>query len=249
MCSSSASRSSRARSRGPTARSNGRRLSSRSARCRASHCSSAASRDRSTTGRSTLYGGWTIWPPCPSSASNVVRSDSCRVTSRLSAARRAAASSGPRSRNAVGVTYTSASGSNWCRNHSRCWAGDSGSAPSRGAAGIGADVPAAGSAAASPATVGVLNSARGETLTPKAARIREVTRMLRMESPPSSKKSHSTPTRSSPRTPAQITASSHSTAVRGATYRLPSAGSSFGAGSARRSSFPLGVSGSASRVT
>ena len=119
--------------------------------------------------------------------------------------------------------YSALSGSNWSRNHSRCWAKDRERGPSRGRTGIVGTTAepsvtaSAGSAAASPATVGVVNSARGETSTPKAARSREITRMLRMESPPSSKKLSSTPTRSTPSTSAQIPASVASASVRGAT--------------------------------
>ena len=68
------------------------------------------------------------------------------------------------------------------------------------------------------------------------------------ECPPSAKKLSCTPTRSTFSTSAQIPASTSSTGVRGATYRSASAVYS-GAGSALRSSFPFGVSGSASSTT
>src|ERR1700757_4797224 len=65
--------------------------------------------------------------------------------------------------------------------------------------------------------------------------------------PPSSKNDSSTPTRSSPSTWAYMPARISSTALAGARYRSPSWYS--GAGSARLSSFPLTVSGSASTAT
>ena len=110
--------------------------------------------------------------------------------------------------------------------------------------GASGDAP---TARASPATVGVLNSCRGVTTIP-ALWQRDSTRMLRIESPPSAKKLSSTPTRSAPRTAAQISASARSVSVRGATYAWsPSIRS--GAGSARRSSFPLWLRGNRSSAT
>ena len=73
--------------------------------------------------------------------------------------------------------------------------------------------------------------------------------MLRIESPPRVKKLSSTPTRSSPRVCAQTSAIARSTGVRGATYAPPAAPAKSGAGSARRSSFPLAVRGNAGTVT
>ena len=78
--------------------------------------------------------------------------------------------------------------------------------------------------------------------------MRETTRVARSEWPPRSKKLSSTPTRSRRSTSAQIPASTSSTCVRGATY-VASAGARSGAGSALRSSLPLGVSGSAFSTT
>ena len=69
------------------------------------------------------------------------------------------------------------------------------------------------------------------------------------ECPPSAKKSSKTPTRSTPRRSAQIAAISSSSASRGATYSASRcAWIEAGSGSARRSTFPLGVNGSASRL-
>jgi len=45
-------------------------------------------------------------------------------------------SSAPRRRRAVGVMYSVPPGSNWSRNHSRCWANDRGRGPCRGTTGI-----------------------------------------------------------------------------------------------------------------
>ena len=102
--------------------------------------------------------------------------------------------------------------------------------------------------AASPPTVGCVNTARGETSTPNSARIREASRMLRIESPPNSKKLSSAPTRSAPSTSAQIRASARSASVRGSRY--PSVGRpASGAGSALRSSLPLALSGNRSSAT
>jgi len=69
--------------------------------------------------------------------------------------------------------------------------------------------------------------------------------MLRMESPPRSKKSSVTPMFSTPSRSAQIAASVASVSVRGATKPWAC---QIGAGSAFRSSFPLGFNGNASSV-
>ena len=100
---------------------------------------------------------------------------------------------------------------------------------------------------ASAATVGASNSARSGTSTPNACRARETTCVASSEWPPSSKKPSSTPTRSAPSTSAQIPASTSSVAVRGAAYAAPLPCS--GAGSARRSTLPLAVSGRLSSTT
>ena len=67
--------------------------------------------------------------------------------------------------------------------------------------------------------------------------------MDRIESPPSSKKLSWMPTRSVPRTSAQMAAMAFSAGVRGATYSAGGGGRRPGAGRARRSTLPLGVSG------
>nr|WP_051751835.1 hypothetical protein [Streptosporangium amethystogenes] len=76
-----------------------------------------------------------------------------------------------------------------------------------------------------------------------------MTCMVSSESPPRSKKLSCTPilAASTPSTSAQIPASSRSAASRGATRSAPAPPS--GAGSARRSVFPLDVSGSSSSRT
>ncbi len=100
---------------------------------------------------------------------------------------------------------------------------------------------------ASPATVGVSNSARTGTSTPIADRTRLISRVASSECPPSSKKLSSIPTRSTFSTSAKRTARSSSRGLRG---RRPSAApDSVGAGRALRSSLPFEVSGSRSSVT
>ncbi len=95
--------------------------------------------------------------------------------------------------------------------------------------------------------MGASKSARSGISTPKLSRTRETMRVARSEWPPSSKKSAWTPTRSAPSTSAQIPASTSSVGVEGATYA--SADDPSGAGSARRSTLPLGVRGSVSSST
>ncbi len=139
-------------------------------------------------------------------------------------------------------------------NQSRCCANDSGSGRSRGTGTSGGACAApaprsrASARAASPATVGASKIARSGSSTPSASRARVATRVASRECPPSSKKLSSTPTRSTPSTSAQIPASTSSVGVRGATY-ASAAPESSGAGSARRSVLPCGVSGSASSTT
>ncbi|CAM3562829.1 hypothetical protein COSO111634_19375 [Corallococcus soli] len=79
---------------------------------------------------------------------------------------------------------------------------------------------------------------------------REMIWMLMMESPPRAKKLSWMPTFSTPSTDAQMAASVCSSGVRGATKALPESGRSpCGAGSALRSTLPLGVSGRDSSIT
>ncbi len=133
---------------------------------------------------------------------------------------------------------------------------ESGSSPSRRAARSGgvrgaAPVPCSRSIrSASPPTVDASNSARSGSSTAKASRTRATTCVASNECPPSAKNSSFTPTSSSSSTSAQICASFVSVGVRGATYVLSSGcRTSSGCGSARRSSFPLGITGSASSST
>ncbi|GLV72890.1 hypothetical protein Shyhy02_08930 [Streptomyces hygroscopicus subsp. hygroscopicus] len=106
------------------------------------------------------------------------------------------------------------------------------------------------SAAASPATVAWVNSARGETSVPKAVRSRDATRMARIESPPRAKKLSVAPASSTWRISAHTRATVRSASVRGAIRSaLAAKPSGPGAGSAARSSLPLAVSGSAASGT
>jgi hypothetical protein len=137
----------------------------------------------------------------------------------------------------------------WCgergavsKNHS--WMGVNGAGPAVGVSGTWST--AAVAVTASWATVGCRKTSLDDSRRP-ACRARETTWMLRMESPPSSKKLSSTPTRSTRSTSAQTRASSRSTGVVGSTWRV--SGRPSGAGSARRSTFPLALNGSASSAT
>jgi hypothetical protein len=139
-------------------------------------------------------------------------------------------------------------------NQSRCCAKERGSSPERGAGSTGGTpAPEAGSSAwiraASPATVCASKIARSGTSTRKAARTREITRAATSECPPSAKKLSSIPTRSTPSTSPQMAASTSSAGVRGAAYAPAPSVPTSGAGRARRSTLPLGVSGSASNAT
>ena len=80
---------------------------------------------------------------------------------------------------------------------------------------------------------------------PSRFSMRAISRAASREWPPRSKKLSWTPTRSRPSTSAQISASTSSTGVRGATS--PGAGPRSGLGRALRSTLPLGLSGMASR--
>lgn len=82
------------------------------------------------------------------------------------------------------------------------------------------------------------------------ARSREMTRVARRECPPRSKKWSRTPIGPSPSTSSQTSTTVRSIGVRGATCaRCPPPEPGSGAGSALRSVFPFGVSGSASSTT
>ncbi|BDU08626.1 hypothetical protein FMUBM48_48890 [Nocardia cyriacigeorgica] len=127
----------------------------------------------------------------------------------------------------------------------RCCANDSGtvSAVARGRAvsRVLASVPVCDSTrAASASTVDASNSVRTGTVVPSAAPIRETTRVAISELPPRSKKSSSTPTRGRSSTSANTAATVSCTGVTGA---RKARACTAGAGSARRSSLPLTVSG------
>src|ERR1017187_145566 len=94
---------------------------------------------------------------------------------------------------------------------------------------------------ASPAGVGVRNSARTGTLIPRS-RSRCTSDTASSEWPPRAKKSSSTPTRSSPRTSANAWHNTSPATVAGP-RPAPAAAAYSGAGSAARSIFPFTVSG------
>ncbi|CAM5733190.1 hypothetical protein SFUMM280S_09007 [Streptomyces fumanus] len=125
--------------------------------------------------------------------------------------------------------YSVLPGSNRSRNHRRCWAYDSGAGVCGAVAGIAsagvAEVWPTGSpsSAASADTVLWVNSTRGDTSGPNAARSRAVTRTARMESPPSAKKSSPADTSSTPRTSDQAAATARSAGVRGAVRSVSAA--------------------------
>ena len=153
-----------------------------------------------------------------------------------------------------GMAYAGLPGSSASTNQSRSCANVTGRSPSR-AAGTMASAPAAvplprrrSISAATSERTDRSKTARSGSSTPNTCRTREITRVASSECPPSSKKLSSAPTRSRPSTSAHTPASTSSVGVRGATYRS-SAGASSGAGSALRSSLPLGVSGNASMKT
>ena len=105
-------------------------------------------------------------------------------------------------------------------------------------------------AAANPATVGEVNSTRRGTSTPKASRTLATICVARSECPPNSKKLSSRPTPSSRSTDAKMSATARSAGVVGSAPGTPaSKRTSSGSGRARRSTLPLGVSGSSGSVT
>ncbi|RPK91027.1 hypothetical protein EES47_07155 [Streptomyces sp. ADI98-12] len=242
-CSPGAARTSRTRSSGPVRRSNGSTASARST------ASTSAVPSASTVRTGTSRVSWTIWMPRPSTESKVVRRASWRATRPVTALWSAATSSVPVRRSPATTLYSTEPGVKFSRNHRRSCGSDIGSRPPRGTG----TTPAPSSpeaarpsiSAARRATVGWSKRARGESPVPRAARVREVTLRLEIESPPRAKKSSSTPIRSAPRTSAQIAHRARSVAVRGAVWAVP-AGVNSGAGRARRSTLPLTVSGIAS---
>ena len=100
------------------------------------------------------------------------------------------------------------------KNHR--WIGVSGAGPATGSGRAGSAAGPVATCGASAAMVWCRNTSLVVSRSP-ACRARETTWMLRIESPPSSKKLSSTPTRSAPRTADHSRASSASTGVRGAT--------------------------------
>ncbi|GEM30496.1 hypothetical protein NN3_15030 [Nocardia neocaledoniensis NBRC 108232] len=135
-------------------------------------------------------------------------------------------------------------------NHIRCCASDSGTCSGCGWATSGgrvetSDGAAASARAASPATVGVSNSARTPSWMAKAAPMRATTWVATSELPPSSKKLSSAPTRSWESTSAKMPATICSAGVRGA-RKSPAAAVNTGSGRALRSSLPEVLSGNAS---
>ncbi|KGW74070.1 hypothetical protein Y599_5869 [Burkholderia pseudomallei MSHR3458] len=93
-----------------------------------------------------------------------------------------------------------------------------------------------------------LNMLRTSVWSP-SRRMRSITPIASSEWPPSSKKLSWRLTRSTCSSSRQIAASASSFAPRGASYSARAYASSAGAGSARRSSLPFGVSGHASSRT
>ncbi len=178
------------------------------------------------------------------------RSRGCRSSSVCRARRSRSGSTGPVSSNSSWTRYTSVAWSSkraWKKNPS--WSGDTGRAfSSRSTPVAGVVAPASRSAArARAATVRCRKTSRGVIGSP-AARARLTSWMATMLSPPSSKKLSWTPTDGRPRTSANRSASRRSTGLVGASAPLRAVQP--GAGRARPSSLPLGVSGSGpSRTT
>jgi len=105
----------------------------------------------------------------------------------------------------------------------------------------------ASATAASSAIVGYSKSCRGVSRSP-AWLAREITWMLRIESPPKAKKFSRMPTLSRRSTSRQIQLRTSSRASRGASWSASGSRRS-GTGRARRFTLPLGSSGSSSSVT
>ncbi len=184
-------------------------------------------------------------PEASPSRTNRARRASWWVHSAVRARRRASSSTGP----AVSMTtdWLKKSGCAGRGSRNQCWIGVRSAGPATGS------VPATAGAASPPeaassATVGCRKRSRGVRVSP-AARARETTWMLRMESPPSMKKLSSTPTCSRPSSSAQIPARMRSVSVRGARWARSAPADQSGAGSRRRSTLPLAVSGSSGTVT
>ncbi len=146
------------------------------------------------------------------------------------------------------------------RNHIRSCANDSGSSPER-STGTTLAAPACRAAATSGPNSrmrGFSNRVRSSTSRPSRSAIRDTAMVARREWPPRSKKLSSMPTRSTPSTSAQISATTRSVASRGAMNSAPPAAarsrsarspSGRAAGRAARSSLPEAFTGSASSAT
>ncbi|RPK74226.1 hypothetical protein EES44_01810 [Streptomyces sp. ADI96-15] len=186
---------------------------------------------------------------CTRSPSRTVkreRSAGCRSARACTAPRTAATSASGSSRRYTDMVTRS--GAVRYVSWNQRWIGVSGAGPAvTAASGSWPASAEASAAAASCSTVCRRKTSREVSRSP-AARARVAVWMLRMESPPRSKKLSSTPTRSTPSSSHQMAASVSSVGVRGAVPPDSAAGYS-GAGSAFRSSLPLAVSGSASSRT
>lgn len=185
-CSSSASRTSAARSSGPVRRSNG-------SPAMASKWAATRSASTSDSSGSTGVAGCTIWTPQPCSSANVVRRISCRSTTDVRAALSASTSGFPVSRTANAELYSVASGAKLWTNQSRCWPNDIGGLRPRCGVTTSTAAGASCTTRASLPIVGWSNSARGESSARSTVRIRDATRRVRIESPPSAKKSSCVP--------------------------------------------------------
>jgi len=191
------------------------------------------------------------WRGEPSRSGKTVRRLSCRAITSPIAACSASSSSEPRSRTTSGMLYVPAPPSILSTNHSRSWAKESGisSGLSITVSGRRAEgtLPVPASQPISAAGVGCSKTVRIASSTPKAARTRLTRRVASSEWPPRSKKLSSRETEGRPRISANSPQKISSSGVRGA--RPEAVAPKSGAGSARASSLPLVVSGSASRCT
>ena len=246
-----------ARSSGPRSRSKGRSASSR-ARRRAS-CSrpAGASPVRSSTGRCAGAAGWTTCTAPCSTGRNVVRSASWRRTSSPSARSSAARVEAPPQPARPGHVVAGALRLHLVQEPEPLLReGERQRRAVRPAGTSGGEGGALARAAHLLHAPGQLRH-RG-SLEERPQRHLHAQHLPRRARPPAWPAASARPARRSssvhphplqaaaPR--AQIPASTSSTGVRGATYRSASAAYS-GAGSALRSSFPFGVSGSASSAT
>ncbi len=216
-CSCSPSFTRRPRISGPCSKSNGALASRSDSAAKASSRSACPCRSTQSS-VSPASADTTRCTACPSCVSKRVRSASCRATIRSSERRSAASSSSPVSLRPTGMWYASLPPSICAKNHSRCWANDSGSASLRSAAVI------AGSALPCPRTIacatalklGSANSSVSPSSAPSCVRTCATSRTACSEWPPNAKKSSWRPTRSTPSSVCQIAASVCSTSPCGA---------------------------------